>query len=259
MSHSKIELHIAGFIATITLNRPEKLNALDPDMMNQLEACIIELEENQNVRVILLTGAGNKAFCVGADINAWSALEPLAMWRQWIRMGHRIFNRLAALPQPVFAVLNGYTLGGGLELALAADLRIAADTAQLAMPEVTIGTIPGWTGSQRLPELIGISRAKQMIFTGNRIPASKAEQWGLVNEVFPADKLLDKANSLASTIVENSPVAVQLAKQLINASSGRDEALTIEGFASALAATTDDNREGIASFKERRPAKFSGR
>ncbi|MEZ4835831.1 MAG: enoyl-CoA hydratase/isomerase family protein [Caldilineaceae bacterium] len=169
-------------VATVTFNRPEKLNALTIPMLGQLERIVGDLEQNCDVRAVIVTGSG-RAFCVGADIYAWSALEPLQMWRQWIRDGHRIFDRLARLPQPVIAALNGYTFGGGLELALAADLRLAAENIQLALPEVTLGTIPGWAGTQRLPRIIGPARAKQMIFTGERVDAVTAERWGLVNEV----------------------------------------------------------------------------
>jgi enoyl-CoA hydratase/carnithine racemase len=258
MSENKVELKIDGFKAFITLNRPEKLNALNRVMLEQLNTILAELESNQQVRVVLLTAAGDKAFCVGADINAWAGLEPLQMSRTWIRMGHRIFSRLTSLPQPVIAVLNGYTFGGGLELALAADLRIASDNVELALPEVSIGTIPGWTGSQKLPALVGLARAKEMMLTGRRITALRAEQWGLVNEVHNRDKLYDAALSLADEIVNNAPVSVQLAKQLANAAGGLDAGLALESLASALSGTTEDNKEGIASFRERRPPNFKG-
>ena len=168
MTH-KIHLTLDGPIATVTLNRPDKLNALDPEMLRGLETLAAQIEEDETTRVLLLTGAGERAFCVGADINAWAALEPLDMWRRWIRDGHRVFGCLARLRQPVIAVLHGYTFGGGLELALAADVRLAADGIELAMPEVKIGTIPGWGGTQRLPAVIGPARAKQMILSGTRI------------------------------------------------------------------------------------------
>jgi enoyl-CoA hydratase len=225
-------------------------------MLARLEAIAAELEQNRDVRVVLLTGHG-RAFCVGADIYAWSALEPLQMWRQWIRDGHRVFDRIAHLPQPVIAVLNGYTFGGGLELALAADLRLAAEGIQLALPEVTLGTIPGWAGTQRLPALIGAARAKQMIFTGQRVDASTAERWGLVNEVISAETLMERAREIAETIARNAPVAVQLSKQLIDG-AGHNGA-TLEALASGLTAYTDDLKEGLAAFRERRPPNFQGK
>ncbi len=252
-----IQLTLDGPIATVMLNRPEKLNALTMEMLDGLEAALAEVEHNKAVRVVLLTGAGERAFCVGADINAWAALEPLDMWRQWIRDGHRVFNSLAHLRHPVIAVLNGYTFGGGLELALAADMRLAVDTLQLAMPEVTIGTVPGWGGTQRLPAVIGAARAKQMILSGQRIDAPKAAQWGLVNEIYPRAALMDEALSLAHTIVQNAPLSVQMAKQLIDGGTG-PAGMALEALAGGLAASTDDGREGIASFQERRPAQYHG-
>jgi enoyl-CoA hydratase len=251
-----ITLSIDTHIAAITLNRPEKLNALTPLMLAQLEGIAADLEQNGEVRVILLTGSG-RAFCVGADIYAWSALEPLQMWRQWIRDGHRVFDRLARLPQPLIAVLNGYTFGGGLELALAADLRLAAEGVQLALPEVTLGTIPGWAGTQRLPRLIGPARAKQMIFTGERIDAVTAERWGLVNEVVATDRLERRARELAEIIVRNAPVAVQASKQLIDGDLA--SAVILESLASGMTAFTDDLQEGLAAFRERRNPDFTGK
>ena len=257
MTH-KIHLALDGPVATVTLNRPDKLNALDPEMLSGLETMAAQLEEDETTRVVLLTGAGERAFCVGADINAWAALEPLDMWRRWIRDGHRVFDRLARLRQPIIAVLNGYAFGGGLELALAADVRLAADEIELAMPEVKIGTIPGWGGTQRLPALIGPARAKQMILTGARIDARKAERWGLVNEVFPREALMDEARALAEAMAENAPLSVQMAKQLIDG-GGAVASLPLEALAGALTASADDGQEGIASFRERRPARFEGR
>lgn len=241
-------------IATVTLNRPDKLNALTLEMLARLEEIAADLEQKRDVRVVLITANG-RAFCVGADIYAWSALEPLTMWRQWIRDGHRIFDRIAHLPQPVIALLGGYTFGGGLELALAADLRLVAEGVQLALPEVTLGTIPGWAGTQRLPALIGVARAKQMILSGDRIDATTAERWGLVNEVVPADQLSVRGHELAQTIARNAPVAVQVAKQIMNGGTGT----TLEALASGLTAYTDDLKEGLAAFRERRPPNFRGR
>jgi enoyl-CoA hydratase/carnithine racemase len=252
----EITMAIDDAIATIILNRPEKLNALTPTMLAQLEGIAADLEQNRAVRVILLMGSG-RAFCVGADIYAWSALEPLQMWRQWIRDGHRIFDRIARLPQPVIAVLNGYTFGGGLELALAADLRLAAQGIELALPEVTLGTIPGWAGTQRLPRLIGPSRAKHMIFSGERIDAATAERWGLVEVVVPAQELAACAQKLAGTIARNAPIAVQAAKQLIDGDLA--PGATLEALASGMTAFTDDLQEGLAAFRQRRAGEFQGR
>jgi enoyl-CoA hydratase/carnithine racemase len=250
-------LSIDGQVATITLNRPEKLNAIDPAMLARLDEIAGEIERRDDLRVVVLTGAGERAFSVGADINAWSALAPLDMWRRWVREGHRVFARLARLRQPLIAALNGYAFGGGLELALAADMRLAAAEAEFALPEVKIATVPGWAGTQRLPALIGPARAKQLIFCGARIDAATAERWGLVNDVVPRAELLVQARAMAETIAANAPVSVQIAKQLIDG-TGDGAGMALEALAGALAATTDDAREGLASFRERRPAQFTG-
>lgn len=250
----RVTLAIDEAIATLTLDRAAKLNALGPKMLDELEQHIAAIDRDTEVRVVILTGAGERAFCVGADINAWAALEPLDMWRQWIREGHRVLQRLAALRQPTIAAINGFAFGGGLELVLAADIRIAAETASFAMPETTIGTLPGWAGTSRLPEAIGAARAKQMIFTGARIDAVTAERWGLVNEMAPGDGLMSRARDLALEIAANAPVSVQLAKAAIDG-----ETAALEAIAGALAAGTEDGREGIASFREKRAARYRGR
>ena len=242
-------------IATIQLNRAAKLNSLTPEMLDQLEAAINQVEQDRTIRVVLLTAAGEKAFCVGADINAWGALEPIDMWRQWIVHGHRVFNRVAACRLPVIAVLNGYTLGGGLELALAADIRLAADSARFALPEVKIATVPGWGGTERLPKTIGVARAKQMIFTGAQIGARTAEKWGLVNEICELDALLPRAVEMAHEIANNAPISVQMAKQLVDG----DAMVALEAVAGALAAFTADGREGVSSFQEKRSPNYEDR
>jgi enoyl-CoA hydratase/carnithine racemase len=206
----------------------------------------------------MVTGAGDRAFCVGADITSWSTLEPSEMWRRWVRDGHRVFDALARLRQPVIAALNGFTLGGGLELALAADLRIAAEGIELGAPEVKIGTVPGWAGTARLPSLIGAARAKQLIFTGARINAGTAERWGLVNEVVPRDELTPRVREIAADIAANAPIAVQIAKQIIDAGQGASTAATLEALGGGLAATTADGKEGVASFREKRQPDFTG-
>jgi enoyl-CoA hydratase len=241
-------------VSTLTLDRPAKLNAIGPDMLAELERLLAEIDGNADVRVVIVTGCGGRAFSVGADVNAWSALEPLDMWRRWIRDGHRVLQRLAQLRQPTIAAINGYAFGGGLELALATDIRIAADSATFSLPETKIGTLPGWEGTKRLPEAIGVARAKQLIFSGSRIDAAAAERWGLVNEVVALEALMDRCRVLASEIAANAPISVQLAKAIINGDKAAPEA-----FAGALAAGTEDGREGLASFREKRSPRFSGR
>lgn len=255
---SKVQLKIENQFAMITLNRPEKLNALDPEMLSTLEQITGQVDQNRSVRVVIITGAGDRGFCVGADINAWAVLSPVQMWSEWIRNGHRVFDRLADLRQPVICALNGYTFGGGLELALTADIRLAAEHIELAMPEVKLGTVPGWAGTRRLPDLIGPGRAKRMIFTGDRISADTAERWGLVNEVVPRNELIPRAEALAAVIAANSPTAVQIAKQLVNAGGGNGLTVVMESLGGAAAAGTEDGREGLAAFREKRSPKFTG-
>jgi enoyl-CoA hydratase len=254
-----INLLIDNTIATITLNRPKKLNALSPEMLMQMDNALNEIDNNSQIRVVLLRGAGEKAFSVGADITAWTKLSPIDMWQRWIRDGHRIFDRLARLRQPTISVLQGYTLGGGLELALATDIRLAGDQIELGQPEVKLATVPGWGGTQRLPDLIGVGRAKQMIFSGERIPADVAYQWGLVNEIHPIATLMPRATELAQQISENAPLAVQFAKQLIDANHAIATGMILEALAGALSATTEDAEEGKRAFQERRPAQFKGK
>ncbi len=255
---SKIDFAINGYIAQIWLNRPEKLNAINRGMLDQLAETVEHVDRSIEARVLIIRARGDRAFCVGADINDWTALAPIDMWRRWIRDGHRVFARIAGLRQPVIAVLNGFALGGGLELALAADIRLAAEGIELGFPEVSIATLPGWGGTQGLPALIGKGRAKQMILSGERISAAKAEHWGLVNEVLPPDQLDSRADELAEQIAANAPLAVQFAKQAIDGYSHGSAGFTLEALAGALSAHTKDAKEGLASFKDRRPPNYSG-
>jgi enoyl-CoA hydratase/carnithine racemase len=252
-TEGRVVLATEGNVATLTLDRPAKLNAIGPGMVTELARLLTEIDADRDIRALIITGSAGRAFSVGADINAWSVLEPLDMWRDWIRDGHRVLDRLSTLRQPTIAAINGYAFGGGLELALAADIRIAADSATFALPETKIGTLPGWAGTKRLPEAIGVARAKQMIFSGSSIDAATAERWGLVNEVIALDALMDRCRSLASEIAANAPVSVQLAKAIVNGDEAAPEAL-----AGALAAGTEDGREGIAAFREKRSPRFTG-
>lgn len=252
-----LRLEVDGHIATITLDRPEKLNAMTPEMLEGLEAALASIEADEGIRVVVLTGAGDRAFCAGADINAWASLAPIDMWRRWVRSGHRVIDRLEGLRQPTIAALNGIAYGGGLELALACDLRIAADTARVAAPEAGIGTIPGWGMTTRLAVIAGPARAKQMILSGLPVDAQRAEAWGVLSEVVPAAELLEATRRLAERIAAQAPVAVQVAKQLIDGLRPRVPA-SLEALGSGLTAFTDDAQEGLASFRERRPAQFRG-
>jgi enoyl-CoA hydratase/carnithine racemase len=248
-----------GHIALVALDRAAKLNALTPPMLDDLESVAHALEADDEVRAVVLTGAGDQAFCVGADINAWAALQPLDMWRRWVRRGHHVFDQWARLRQPVIAAINGHAFGGGLELALTADIRIASERAQFALPEASIGTCPGWSGTQRLVQLIGAGRAKYLALSGTRITAADALACGLVHEVTSGGGTLTRAKSLGNQMAAMAPVSLQLTKQLINAAAGENAAATLEAMAGALAATTDDGAEGVRSFREKRAPKFVGR
>lgn len=256
---STVTFAVRDAIGTITLNRPEKLNAIDPGMLGQIEAYVRQIEADASLRCVVLAAAGGRAFSVGADINAWSALEPLDMWRTWVKDGHRVLDSLASLRQPVVAAINGLCLGGGLELALAADIRIAAYDTRFGAPEVKIGTLPGWGGTKRLALAAGEARAMQMIFTGEQIDALQAERWGLVNEIVPASELHNRTVEIAQLIAANAPVAVQLAKQAIQAEPSSNASYAFEAIAGALAASTADGVEGVSAFRQKRPPDFTGR
>ena len=249
---SKIKLCLQTPVARVVLDRSERLNALDPQMLDELEAAIVQAERSAEVRVFLLETANEKAFSAGADIFVWTTLSPLAMWSEWVRRGHRVFDRLERARQPVICAIQGYTYGGGLELALACDLRIAADSARFALPEVKLADVPGWGGTDRLPRLIGSARAKQMILTGEPITAEVAERWGLVNEVVPAASLTERVRALAEQIAANAPLAVQTAKPLIAGPA----AVTLEALAVAVNAFNNEVKEGLAAFREKRPPQF---
>ena len=255
---ANLRLTVDGAIATITLDRADKLNALTMAMLEALETACATIDRNTAVRAVIVASASDKAFCAGADILEWSPLGGVGMWQRWIRDGHRAFERLARLRQPTIAAIGGIAYGGGLELALACDLRIAAAGARFAFPEVTIGAVPGWAGSQRLPRVVGAGRAKQMILAGEPIDAATAAAWGLVNEVVPADRLAPRALELARRIAENAPTAVQASKQLVDAGSGEGLATALESLAAGLAASTDDAREGIAAFRAKRKPDYTG-
>lgn len=259
MAESLVNCARDGDIAVVTLVRAAKLNSLTPSMLDALEGVARDLEADTEVRIVILTGAGEKAFCVGADINEWAALQPLDMWRRWVRRGHQVFDQWARLRQPVIAAINGHAFGGGLELAITADIRIAAEQAEFALPEASIGTCPGWSGSQRLVKLVGASHAKYLALSGRRISSEAAQSCGLVHEIEPAATLMERATTLAREMASKAPVSLQLTKQMINAAAGEDTASTLEAMAGALAATTQDGAEGVRSFREKRPPKYIGR
>jgi enoyl-CoA hydratase len=245
----------ADVVATICINRPAKHNALTPEMLAQFEEILVSLDTDREVRVVLVTAAGDGSFCAGADIKRFKALPPLDMWAQWTRQGHRVFDCLAGLRQPTIAAVSGNAYGGGFELAMACDLRILAEDATLGLTEVGIGTLPGWGGTARLRDLVGPGRAKELIFTGEPLSAERALSWGVVNQLAPRAEVITTAHALAVKIAERAPIAVQMAKQAIDAG---DASAAVEQVSSAATAFTEDAVEGFASFVEKRDPHYRG-
>ena len=259
MSDGRVMFARDGALARITLDRPDKLNALTPAMLAGLRDAADRVERDDGIRVAVLSATGERAFCVGADIEAWAGADALRIWRHWVRDGHAVFDRMARLRPPLIAAIEGLALGGGLELAATADLRIAGADAAFGLPEADIGVVPGWSGTQRLVRTTGSAPVKLMALAGERLDAHAAERAGVVHRVVPAGTALDAALVMAARIAARAPVAVQLTKQLINAAEGEDTAATLEALASGVAAGTQDIREGVASFREKRPPAFSNR
>lgn len=249
---------VEGSVARITLARPEKLNALDMGMIDALAHAADAIEADRDVRVAVIAGEG-KAFCAGGDIAAWGGLEPLDMWRHWVRAGHRAFDRLARLRVPLVATLSGHALGGGLELAATADFRIAEEQAKLGLPETGIGMVPGWSGTQRLVRRFGSQAVRRLVLTGAIVQADEGLRLGLVDEVVPRGEGMGRALALAGQIATRGPVAVAVAKQLINSAEGEETASAVEAIAGALTAYTEDLKEGVAGFREKRPPRFANR
>jgi enoyl-CoA hydratase len=247
-------------LARVTINRPEKLNALNRQVMDELDACLHAIQNDDEVRVVILTGAGEKAFAAGADLNELSALGPVE-GRDYARRGQGILDFLENLGKPVIAAINGYALGGGCELALACTLRIAAEEARFGQPEVKLGILPGYAGTQRLARLVGKSRALEMILTGDPITAQEAYRIGLVNQVVTAEELITAAEALARKIAANAPLAVKFALEAVHRGLEMTQAQGqfLEAALFGLCCTTADMKEGTRAFLEKRPAKFVGK
>ncbi len=255
---ARVRSEIEGPVAILTLDRPEKLNAIDGAMIEALEAWVEAVEADRTIRVAILTGAG-KAFSAGGDITAWAGLDPIDFARRWIREGHRVFDRLARLRQPLIVALNGPAFGGGLELAVTGDLIIAAAGVRLGLPETGLGMTPGWAGTQRLVRRCGSRLVKRMALAGRMLTAEEALAGGLVDEVAPAGEALTRAKSLAAEIAGRGPVAVQIVKQLVNAAEGEESSSAMESLAGAFVGFTEDLKEGVASFREKRKPRFIDR
>ena len=259
MTFETISVTRQGPVAIVHLVRPEKLNAMNAKMKEEIAEALAEIERDSEVHVAVITGAGDKAFVAGADIAEFAGKTPVD---QWAGYGHAsLYNVVDRFHKPIIAMINGYCLGGGCELAMACDIRIASDRAQFGQPEINIGIIPGGGGSQRLPRLVGLGKAMQLILTGDRIPAATALRIGLVDEVVPHDQLEVRTMEIANKIAEKSPAAVRLAKEAVKASARLpiDQGLRFEQSLFSIVFSTQDKEEGVRAFLEKRPPKWTGR
>lgn len=247
-------------IATITINRPEAMNAMNEETITEILSRLEDAEKDENVRVIVITGAGEKAFCAGLDLKPMRDINVIKAV-EMSRRGQKLTLAIEEVGKPVIAAINGYALGGGLELAMACDIRIASEKARIGQPEVNVGLIPGWGGTQRLPRLVGKGIAKELIFTGKMIDAQTAERIGLINKVVPPEKLMSAVEELAKVIMSKPPIAIKLAKELINSSIETDQrtGLVHEAEAFGILSSTEDYREGVSAFIEKRKPEYKGK
>ena len=248
-----------GAVAVVTINRPTVLNALDTRTIDELRRAMLDLQHDEAVRVVILTGAGEKSFVAGADINELAVQTPTSA-REYALGGQHVLDLIENLGKPVIAAINGYALGGGCELAMACTLRLAADTAALGQPEITLGLLPGYAGTQRLSRLVGKGKAMELMLTGVPIGASEAERIGLVNRVVPAAALMDEAWRLAAELARNAPIAMGYIISAVNKGleMGFAEACVFEASLFGLVASTGDMREGTRAFLEKRTPEFKG-
>lgn len=260
MNFENITLEFQGPLATVTFNRPKVLNALNEATMRELGHAIETIGLRHEVRGLILTGAGDKAFIAGADIKEFSTLTPVAA-RDLSHLGQRVTRAMESLPIPVVAAVNGYCLGGGFEVALSCDFILASDNAKLGLPEVTLGIIPGWGGTQRLARLIGPNRSRQLVYTGQKLSATEARDWGIVNAVYPQAELIAKSRELLEQIFQNAPLAIGQAKRCLyeGLQGDVDRGLLLEQTSFGLCFTTEDLREGVSAFEQRRKANFKGK
>jgi enoyl-CoA hydratase len=259
VDYDNLLLERDGTVAIVTVNRPKALNALNPATLSEILHCCDALAADRTVRCLVMTGAGERAFVAGADIAAMRDMSAVD-GRRFALLGQGVMRRIEQLSIPVIAAVNGFALGGGLELALACDVLVASDTAKFGQPEVNLGIIPGFGGTQRLARRIGVAAARWLIFTGETVDAQEALRLGIVNRVVPAGELMPSARQLAATLAAKAPVALQQAKAAINTGSeiDLDDGCRYEAEAFAVAFGTDDRREGMRAFLEKRPAVFKG-
>ncbi|MBW8865860.1 MAG: enoyl-CoA hydratase/isomerase family protein [Acidobacteria bacterium] len=260
MAFDNLLLERDGAVATITINRPKVLNALNTATVEELRRAILELKADAAIRVAILTGAGERSFVAGADINELAVQTPTG-GREHALAGQHVFDLIENMGKPVIAAINGFALGGGCELAMACTLRLAADTARLGQPEIALGLIPGYAGTQRLPRLVGKGRAMEMILTGAPVSADEAYRIGLVNRVVPAADLIGEAKKLAAQLASSAPIAMRYIINAINKGVEMPfaEACQYEATLFGLVASTDDMREGTKAFLDKRKPTFTGR
>lgn len=259
MEYVNILSEIREDIALITLNRPRALNALNGDTLSELSCALDVIKRDARIKAVILTGSGEKAFVAGADISQMKDFQPDEA-RLFAQLGQETFRKLELLPQPVIAAINGFALGGGCELALACDIRLASENAKFGQPEVTLGLTAGFGGTQRLPRLIGVGRASELLYTGDVIDAMEAYRLGLVNHVYPLERLLSEAFTLAQRIAARAPKAVQYTKSAIQRGINMDldNALAYEAEIFGLVCSTSDQKEGCSAFVEKRKPAFKG-
>ena len=247
-------------IVTLTIARPEKLNALSAQTLEEIETALAELENNSEVGAIIFTGAGPKSFVAGADIEQLAKASPIEA-RQIALRGQRVLSKIEKFPKPVIAAINGFALGGGLELAMACTIRVASTNAKLGQPEVKLGIIAGFGGTQRLPRLVGRGIALEMLLTGEPVTAAEAHRIGLVNHVVEPEALQGKAQEIAGKMLANAPLALALTMEAVDVglSCGLEEGLRFEAAAFAVSAATEDKREGTSAFLEKRKSNFAGK
>jgi enoyl-CoA hydratase len=260
MTYENVRTHNNDGILTITIDRPKVLNALNAQTVGEIGQAFEAARDDASVKAVIVTGGGEKAFVAGADIAELAQMTPIT-GKEIAEKGQRVFRSIERFPKPVIAAINGFALGGGCELALACHIRIASEKAQLGLPEVTLGIIPGYGGTQRMARLLGKGKALEMILTGDRIGAAEAERIGLVNKVVPADQLLAAAEEMARKIASRGPLAVRSAIEAVMSGSDMpfEEGQFLEATLFGLLASTEDMKEGMAAFLEKRAAGFQGR